>query len=343
MKSSKPTVSINEKRDIERAQIVPELESIAHIFDAHWHGIRSASSCIPGHKIAISHKTALTDADVRQIADYLQSAKVKNVFFQGYSPTANALARKLRFHFGPSMGIHVITHVNSAQFENHFELEVLRQMVIAQREGTIDLLGSVKPYFSSVCEAFKDLLLVNVPPVRSALSESGLRDVSASLIPLENSWRKNLYSNVLAAKRAKRIKSIQAVNFPAFLDLLEDLNGIKIIPFMAPAQLIACMASVGLVFNVTLAECQPMTQLEALSVNTPCLTGPLFIPELENHEYSKLTEIKHAENVREIADRADRILAMWETDMDGLKGIMEDFYDVRVKAGVDSYLRFLDS
>ena len=183
---------INLERDTSRSQPGrPEHERILHICDGHWHGIRSATGCLPGQKLIISHKRNLTGDEIRYVFGMIHKLGVTAIAYQGYSRTADTLARAIHSSFGTDIRQVSVSHCSSAQFENHFEMEM--QGVISQRkrERIFEQCYSVKPQFNSVNPA---VLLSSWPTAShhfSPMSPIQIRDITAALCPVENTWRKN--------------------------------------------------------------------------------------------------------------------------------------------------------
>ena len=328
-------------RDIQVAHAHPAFDGVMHVYDRHWHGIRSATGCLPGRKLGISHKKHLDGSELRHIEGLIYKWGIRTICYQGYSDTADELVKIIHESLGNDIRQYCITHVTSVQFENHFEMHMLAKMTARLREGKLRGLGSVKPGFNSVCPPFWSGTIVNLPPAMKR-SIPTLRAPDTVLIPLENSWRKNLYTNVLAAYAVPEVARILTVNLPSFLDEVSQSMKLRVIGFQAPQVLLGYMASSGLVMNVTLAECQPMSQLEALAVGTPCLTGPLGLAGFSDHPLGKLTEVAVLDNPAEISPYISTIMRLWKSDPDQLAEMIADFLEMRVAAGINSYREFLE-
>ncbi|WP_136660986.1 hypothetical protein [Nitratireductor sp. XY-223] len=324
------------------------LQRVVHIFDLGWHGIRAASGYCPGIKIGIDHRVSYPRAALEKILAAVTNGDAVAVVFQGFSAAAEAVAMYLHENLGTAMPLNVVTHVSPAQFENHFEMDMLARLIRLKRFGVITRIGSVKPGFSAIDSEFSKVLIVNPPPNipdnngNLPFRKSIYRNQSSVFIPLENTWRKNLYTNFIAFEGNPRIDAISMVNYPSFIDLLSHTAKLQITGFMNKPDLLAHMSSVGLVSNVTLIECQPMTQLEALAVGTPCLTLPLFLPGFEKSEYRRLTEVRYPDDIYSIRERTNGILEMWERDEDAILGIMEEHYNACVREMRRSYREFLN-
>ncbi len=219
---------------------------------------------------------------------------------------------------------------------------MLREMLALRNAGVLWRIGSVKPGFQTTVPGIEGPLLVNAPPAIAPVGATGARDVSAVLIPVENTWRKNLYVNVLAALAAPEVRRVYAVNEPSGLEQIVGLERLKLVGFMRPPELVEFMATVAAVLNVTLVECQPMTKLEAAAAGTPCLTGVLGLPGLEDHPFTRLTETEWTDRPDLIADSISRIAGLWRSAPGELEAMAADWCDLLRRRCLSSYEEFLE-
>src|ERR1700737_3389141 len=89
------TVVFNEDRDLIVAHEDTAMQKALHVFDRHWHGIRSATACLPGGKLGISHRDELTGDELRHIEGLIFKHGFTVICFQGYSERADLLAEVL--------------------------------------------------------------------------------------------------------------------------------------------------------------------------------------------------------------------------------------------------------
>lgn len=335
-------IIFNDNRDIIWAYDDPALSNVLHVFDRHWHGIRSATSCLPGGKLGISHRRALTGEEIRHIEGLIIKYGFKALVFQGYSETADRLIDILYGDFGKDLPIYVVTHVTTTQFEHAFEMQMLNRIYQKVAKGILAGAGSVKPNFHQFLDTAWHGTVINLPP---NISKQGIvpptRERGTVFIPVENTWRKNLYTQVIAAHGSELVERMLMVNWPSHLDQLVPLDKIKIIGFQPLTELLSLMGMADIVMNVTLAECQPMTQLEALAMGTPTITGPLRLPGFSDHPLGQLCEVTELDDPGLLRGRLDLILSEWRTDPKGMSALIADFLALRIKAGLQSYREFL--
>jgi hypothetical protein len=334
-------ILLNAGSDTERAHSHPELDRVMHVFDAYWHGIRSATGCLPGHKVAISHKRKPDAEALQHLFAYIAHHRVSQIVFQGMSDHGLELAKLIKREFCDAVDLYVVTHVSSAQFENHYEMAMIKAMVDGCEAGLFRRLGAVKPRFHGVVPEFWPKTIVNMAP-RLEGPLPMLREIGAVLLPVENNWRKNLYTNALAALHCDAVKSLYVVNWPNGLDHLHDLKKVKWIGFMRPGQMVARAASCSAILHSSLIECQPMTMLEGLAVGTPCVSGKLGVhPEIDAHPLTRLCEVEFTDDVGALQAVLHELMAFWNRDATGLREMIADQVALRKKVCIASYQEFL--
>lgn len=329
-------------RDLAFTHEVPGFDRMLHVFNDSWHGIRAASGYAPGHKLAISEKEGLDAEAIRHVIGLVTAHGIDRVVFQGYSEVAHALAEALHDWFGEAVPLYAVTHVTSTQFENIFEIRMQALLREALAAGTLRRLGSVKPDFAHVVEEYWPGTILNFGPNLGETLGPLRKAPGEVFIPIENSWRKNLYTNMLAALRSDLVTHVHTVNFPSGLETLVDVSKLSLVPFRKGVSLFATMASVEAQMNVALAECQPMTQLEALAVGTPCLTPPLRLGEFDDDPLTALCEVVELDNPRYVRARLERVLTMQRDDPAAMAQMIEAHVQRRHALAAQRYGEFLE-
>jgi hypothetical protein len=334
---------LNEERDTIVAHTDPGMRSVLHVLDRDWHGIRSATACLPGGKLGISHKNDITPEELTQIDRLILDGGYRVLCFQGYSETADRLVDHLHGKFGSDLRLCAVTHVTTSQFEYHFELGMLERIHARVDSGVIARAGSVKPNFHLFHEKTWPQCVVNIPPDLSRLIVAlPKREPGNVFIPVENTWRKNLYTQVIAAQGSEKVRRICLVNWPTYLERLMIVDKAQLVGFQPLPGLLAYMRLAQLVTNVSFSECQPMTQLEALAVGTPAMVGPLRLPVFSGHPLSELCEVAEIDDPGLLRRRFDLVLDEWTRDPTGLSQMISDFVSLRTAAGLASYKEFLE-
>ena len=335
------TCDFNAIRDYQFAQQFDGFEQVLHIFNADWHGVRAASAYAPGQKIAISERDGLDGEAIRHIFGIISKYKINRIVFQAYSHVASSLCESIHRQFSGDVQIFVITHVTSAQFENGFEMEMQALLLQQLSKGIVKRLGSVKPRFNSVIPAYWPETILNFSPNIGALALQMNTVEGTAFVPIENSWRKNLYTNMLAVHNCEAISTVFSVNFPTGLEKIRTMDKLSLTSFKRGPDLLGFMASTEVLMNVTLAECQPMTQLEALAVGTPCMTAPLRLIEFEDDPLLELTEVEALDSPYFLTKALDRVIAVGRQEDNELQEMIDSHLEKRNLLAAPSYAEFL--
>ena len=316
-------------------------DHVLHIAHREWHGIRQATAACPGSKLLISADDPLTEEDLDYIADLISGHDYKIIVFQGFSPNADHLLVQLKARLLNDISCYVITHVNATQFENYFEMAQLAIINKRLLMGTLDGLGSVKPDFKSVVGQCWEKTIFNFPPnfpasLRNLKYTDGLVHV-----PLDASWRKNLHTNIISALNSGNVKEVRTSNFPFGLESVLPLGKLRVTGYLRGESLYSQMADANIVLCATLAECQPMTQLESLAVGTPCLTGPLGLIELADDPLTQLCEVNVLDNPRLVANNIDNVIQFRNDDPGAMLRLIEARLSKLASLAESRYREFL--
>jgi hypothetical protein len=289
------------------------------VFHAEWHGIRAAAGYAPGRKLAIP-AARLPRADAEWSLDCLASARV--VVLHGLSENMSALATALRRRHGTTPTIAAVYHGNSAQFCFEYERRQFAELLELHRAGVVDRIGCVKPGMHAISDRLHQQVLLNFPP-SNARPPAPRTPERTAFIPVPNDWRKNLFTNLFAAESSALVDRVY-VTVSVELEAELGCGKVLVIPRPERAQLFDLLARCGVALNVTLSECQPMTALEALTVGTPCLTGPLGLDDLDAHPYQRLAQVPLVDCVDSVRRAIDRILDLQRRSPGELQHMMAD-------------------
>ncbi len=327
-------------------------DRVLHIAHKEWHGIRQSVAYCPGHKLLIPAESALEPDQQpgslggllarRTIGDEIERRGITHVVFQGYSENAELVLLYLRSRFGPGLRCFAVNHVTTSQFDNYFEMVMLDRMFTRLRYGMLDGVASVKPDFGRIFPEMWDGLILNFAPNLPKPDVVATPDGVEIYAPLAADWRKNMFTNILAAELAGSVDRIKITNIPYGLENLTPLNKLKYVGFLKNEALFAEMASSTAVLLATLAECQPMTQLEAMAVGTPALTGPLRLPEFENDPLTALTTSTNLDSPPLLARDIDRLVDACTSDPEAMSQMIADHLARRHTLAAERYRAFLD-
>jgi glycosyltransferase involved in cell wall biosynthesis len=180
--------------------------------------------------------------------------------------------------------------------------------------------------------------LYNLPPlVKSTHLIKRKSNKVIALIPSWNTNGKNLAANIMAAHANSKISQIWLSsesslpkNFLTKAKVFHGLNNEKIYNLLKVTDIL---------LNVSVIDCQPMTNLEALAFNVPSLSGPLFLNELSRYEYTKITTVDNPLNTYEISKKIDDLLKIPINDMNE---IMMNYSAGLKKIALKRYAEFLE-
>ncbi|WP_298199276.1 glycosyltransferase [Novosphingobium sp.] len=316
-------------------------QRVLHVAHHEWHGIRQATAYSPGHKLLISAHETLTEDDKRSIAQGIGRMGIDRICFQGYSENADGLLLYLRAVLGPSVKFYMISHVTTAQFDHQFEMTVIARLLNRLKFGVIDGIASVKPGFGSAIDGIWKRTILNYAP--NIPMPQGRRSSRVEVYaPLDVGWRKNLFTNIIAASLARNVDMVKTANFPNGLENIHDLHKLRLVGYLRGQDLLDEMARSSVTLIATLAECQPMTQLESFAAGTPALTGPLEVEEFTGDPLISLCTTHHLDNPALLAKDIERIVDVLQSDPSAMTQMITEHLASRHRAATQSYAEFLE-
>lgn len=320
-------IAINDPLDTEWAQVNDRFDEVAHLFNQEYLGIRAAAGYMPGKKIGVSHEGLLPEGGVREVLEYLQGAGSRHLLFHGYSKNLEEMACLVRKAFGRAVRLYWVWHGNTAQFHHSVELRSVERLIRLKRRGVIDRMAFAKPHMAQLSSEFFQRTILNPCP---RVQTPGVKGAAtrAALVPVPNDWRKNLYTNVYAAAAAKGIDRIHVSAPFARVPSFEHGKRITVHAPLSRRQMFALLGHVDLVLNATLSECQPLTAVEALAHDVPCVTGPLDNGALDEHPLQKLTQVAAVDSLGAVRAAIERILRFQAQHPSELQLMLSDYRSV---------------
>jgi len=316
-------------------------EKVLHIAHHEWHGIRQAAAYSPGRKLLISAHEQIDDVNKRGIAETISRLGIERICIQGYSDNCDALLLYLRSVLGPSVKFFMVSHVTTAQFDHHFEMVVISRLLNRLKFGVLDGIASVKPGFGQAIQGFWPGTIINYAP-NIPMPQGRRSDRNEVYAPLDVGWRKNLFTNIMAASLASNVEVVKTANFPNGLESIHDLHKLRLVGYLRGRDLLDEMARSSLTLIATLAECQPMTQLESLAVGTPALTGPLEVGEFADDPLVRLCTTHHLDNPSLLAGDIEKVVAVLRSDPEGMGQMIKSHLDRRHAVATRNYAEFLE-
>ncbi|MBU9439697.1 methyltransferase domain-containing protein [Burkholderia multivorans] len=326
-------------RDTMYANSDTRFDRVCHIFHNDWMGIRSAVGALPGYKLAIPSSTGIPVHEIEVIMQRLHDHAIEKIVLHGISDSMYALTRALADNGFDEQ--YLVWHGTTAQWVWEDERRYAQMAIRMAREGRVKRFSAIRRGLGPIVgERNFAPQLVNMPPkvdngqVRRRPPRSGSY---SALAPSWNDLRKNLATNVLAAHTVKSVDSIYVVakdfELPKWIS-----TKVKKVGYRDHASMLELMATMDIVLNVTTIDCHPMVDLEAMSVGTPCVRGPLFLDGLENHPYVRLTAIDNPMSVEDVARCIAQVLDTGERE---LIDLMDDYKRQLHELSAQRYAEFL--
>ncbi|MEY8174954.1 MULTISPECIES: class I SAM-dependent methyltransferase [Burkholderia] len=326
-------------RDTMYANSDTRFDRVCHIFHNDWMGIRSAVGALPGYKLAIPSSTGIPVHEIEVIMQRLHDHAIEKIVLHGISDSMYALTRALADNGFDEQ--YLVWHGTTAQWVWEDERRYAQMAIRMAREGRVKRFSAIRRGLGPIVgERNFAPQLVNMPPkvdngqVRRRPPRSGSY---SALAPSWNDLRKNLATNVLAAHTVKSVDSIYVVakdfELPKWIS-----TKVKKVGYRDHASMLELMATMDIVLNVTTIDCHPMVDLEAMSVGTPCVRGPLFLDGLENHPYVRLTAIDNPMSVEDVARCIAQVLDTGERE---LVDLMDDYKRQLHELSAQRYAEFL--
>ncbi len=331
----------NAHRDTRYSHLFPGFEKVLHVFHHEWFGIRAAAGSLPGAKLAIPADRALPHERVLEIYDEIVRAPYERIIFHGLS---NNSARVIEFLAQRGLGenLYLVKHGAPAQWSHPPERAAAFCALDLLQTGRVKRLHFMKEGFTYPVDGLFQPMLFNLSPNFGAdnpvLRMKDLSREGVAFAPGWSGWRKNVYTNVLAAALAKRVTSVwvyaRDIELPPLLS-----HKLKLQDHTTREATFELMAMSSICLNVSLVDCHPMVNIEAQSIGRPCLRGNLFLDALEKHPYIALTNITDLTSVVEIRDGVDRVLSVPEAE---LRGLTLDYQKRSDEVARSRYMEFLE-
>lgn len=314
------------------------LDRVAHVFHFEWFGIRAACGGLPGAKLGISANTPPTTAELVEIIDVCRSRGIRKLVLHGMSESMSVLAVALK---RAGFDLYLVWHGAAAMWMWETERKLFELAAKLHSRGVLRGINLMRAGTDIVLEkrgAFRKQLL-NVPPRVHHLRASVRRTQNAiAFSPSWNLLHKNLTTNLAAAYAAERVGTVWAMASDAVVVSHVKKKFVRL-PARERAQMLQTMAAADVVLNVSIIDCHPMVDLEALAVGTPCIRGSLFLDALEDHPYVRATEVRNVLSVEALATTIDRVLAIPGAEMDAM---IDDYRQSITRIALDRYVEFLE-
>jgi SAM-dependent methyltransferase len=317
-------------------------EAICHVFNREWIGIRAAAGALPGHKLAISAKREMSASDVGQVINLLRAKGITKLVIHGMSEPLYALIVALAK--ARSFEMFLVWHGAPAMWLNEHERKLVGFAINLTQRGVIKKMNAMRLGTEPLIgERAYPKLLLNMPPrISDRAFGAPINDIrktgAVAFIPSWHLLHKNVATCTLAAHITPEIREIWLLD-DGVAKRLGYKDKLKSLSPRSGLVMLETMRQADVIINVSLIDCHPMVDLEALAVGTPCLRGPLFLDALEDHPYVGLTE---TENVLSVADISRTIRNVLQTGSNELSDMMNDYKRELIAVSVNRYREFLE-
>lgn len=309
---------------------------VAHVFHSEWLGIKSAACSLDGHKVSISCEANPTSSQLARILGDIEKHQIKRVVFHGFSDPANFLLKNLT---RAGLDCYLVWHGNFAQLAYYPEIKYFSRAVDAAKRGLFRKAHILKASQSEVLANAYLPMLPNVVPdnPQNRISAPFSGEHVKALVPGTIDIRKNTFTNFQAAISSQNINTV--LHYNKFDWPIIDSRKLKRVVYQGTDAHLALLCDIDICLNVTLIDCLPMVDLEALSAGTPTITGPLFRDFLADHPYAQLTEVDNPSDLSMIRDRIRIISSVPKSE---LAEMMNDYRLSLIDISQMRYEEFLD-
>lgn len=331
-----PDYEFDSHRDTCFAHADPAFSTVLHVFNAEYFGIRAAAGNLPGGKLAVSARNKLSPRQMDAVLEQIGARGYDRLVLHGFSDTMADLAT--RVHKALTLPIFCVWHGNFAQLAYQAERTTFNHWLKLQQDGVVKRAHILKQNASRFLANGYIPLLLNLPPKWKGIRPSPAFQQPRSASAFLPSWmdvRKNWHANMLAAIQSNSIKSI--FHYADAEPVISTKKPIHRIRYDLGSHL-QVVSTMDIILNVTLIDCHPMVDLEALACGTPTITSRLFLGELDRHPYARLTNVENALDTDEIACRVDEVAGI---DPSERTELIKDYSSALVEISNQRYREFL--
>lgn len=330
---------IGSNQDTRYAQKIPGFEGVLHIFHMEWVGIRAAVGSLPGVKLSIPADRVLSSQVISEICLKIAHAQYDRIVAHGFSNNMSSLVSALS-SMGLASILYIVKHGNPAQWCYDSERRASFDVIDLVATKRVRRAHFMKAGFDvGIPDIFRPMLF-NLAPNFSAGKALDLPATERSVVfaPAWADWRKNLYTNLIAACL---VDAVDKVIIHA--DNIELPNSIKnkIVrhKFINREQTFDLISHSSICLNASIVDCHPMVNVEAQALGVACIRGRLNLDALEEHPYVKLTEVDNVMSIVDIRQVLERALSV---PADEMRAITLDYQEASDAISRNRYREFLE-
>jgi len=307
------------------------------IFTQQWVGIRAATGSFPARKLAVSKDTSWSLAEFRRIFDLVQRLGIKRLIAQGGSTATLDLLVALRSEM-PELVIVGVWHGTLAAWSSDEERQLSSRFLQLADVGVFDRIALLCSGMHLLNRRAVSYLVPNMPPTVSVARLRKPIDAkpASSLFASWNNHWKNMYTNLVGASASSaigRVYSYADGHLPG--ELAEKVQKLD---YRGRRENFIQMSLVDIVLNVSIVDCHPMIELEALAVGTPVLRGQLDLDFGEDHDFARTMTVASALDASAIRNRIDYVSGITPGE---LSEMTEDYRRLVAATSLERYGRLL--
>jgi hypothetical protein len=236
----------------------------------------------------------------------------------------------------PDVEFFGVWHGTMAGWSSSEELRLFSQFLQLADDRIYERIGFLRQGMQKLHKRAHEQILYNIPPnveVPRVQSPFGSLPIKCIFASWNNSW-KNMYTNILAANSSSVVSDI----FLYYKPDLEMFNKIRLVNFGSHEAHYQRLATMDLCLNVSINDCQPMTELEGLSVGTPSLRNDWNLGLETHNSYEDVFTVKSYLNAEAIEKKIEDISAL---DPSYIRQITEQHRQDIIAASKHRYHAFL--
>ena len=323
--------------DCDRKYAVPDarFDGVMHVFHQKWHGIRTAAGVLPGRKIGVPQNYQARGKDRAALLAKAAEWGARKAVFHGYSPAVEPL---LKTFCAEGIACYLVWHGNLAQLAWRPEVDFFSMAQRAAKRGLFRRAHMLKAGMRAIFPNSFEPMLVNCPPILKSgrISPPFSSRPTIALVPGYVEIRKNVHTSIIGCA----LSSIESVlHYGRIRGDLAVLSRCKRIAYEDHDRHLMLLTQVDATVNVSVIDCHPMVEMEALAAGAMSVTGPLHLDTLQAHPYTKLSVIENPFDVEEIASRLDFLRQVKATEV---ADIVDDYRRAIRLVSMERYAEFLE-
>lgn len=328
---------LNAKRDTKYAQTEQNLfEDTIFIFTQQWVGIRQACGAFPVSKLAIDGHHRWTAADIIGICKILERDGIRRIVSHGMAPTTASLLSGIKSYM-PEIEILSVWHGTMAGWAFESELRLFQEVIALAEKNVIKRIGFLRRGMGAIHRAGWNSLLFNVPPmidIKRVSKAFEQKPITCLFGSWNNQW-KNMYTNIVGATLSRNVSEVLCYQ-PVNGQIVSKVSKVGHENF---DEHMIRLSLVDLSLNVSINDCQPMTELESIAVGTPALRPNLDQRIMSSSDYDKLFTVDEYLNAESIRDRIDMLC---KEDPKYILEVIESYRANLIEASYKAYGDFLN-